>query len=442
VKIASAAFVQAVAASPPAAREVLVAHAIHLLELQQLSCLAADAGAIAAARPHDPTVARMSADLVASIANALATTVRGSVAAAVRRSARQGGAAPAMLDAAASCAAPVLTLTLTWLVATCLRVARDCGVAASRLTKGTRPIPPLHAQVFRAVRASGLLRTLRALGGAMADAQPRSRSRPGHERKPQVWKDALRVTDALAAHMWADADGPCGLADELLAGWQLPDGTVWGRTPLEPDTLHPPSAPGAKDDTPSAQWRQLRWLVSVALEALPQLLVAIDAGDAAAPPPALQAAPGYDGDQDSCPTDAEQEPETICYRGRLRPAVAVAEPPAARVSEKPAQGRTMPTPLVDTERDEVVCAATAAAMRTHPARGAIGAHRSGPTTMARSSSGSASPAGGRAWQPLDQQLSAEHYSAQTAVNPAAVPEEYGMTAIHAWQHSAFGKQLG
>ncbi|KAJ2773626.1 hypothetical protein IWQ56_000913 [Coemansia nantahalensis] len=338
-----------------------------------------------------------------------------------------------MLDAAASCAAPVLTLTLTWLVATCLRVARDCGVAASRLTKGTRPIPPLHAQVFRAVRASGLLRTLRALGGAMADAQPRSRSRPGHERKPQVWKDALRVTDALAAHMWADADGPCGLADELLAGWQLPDGTVWGRTPLEPDTLHPPSAPSAKDDTPSAQWRQLRWLVSVALEALPQLLVAIDAGDAAAPPPALQAAPGYDGDQDSCPTDAEQEPETICYRGRPRPAVAVAEPPAARVPEKPAQARTMPTPLVDTERDEVVCAATAAAMRTHPARGAIGAHRSGPTTMARSSSGSASPAGGRAWQPLDQQLSAEHYSAQTAVNPAAVPEEYGMTAIHAWQ---------
>ncbi|KAJ2759365.1 hypothetical protein IWQ57_006573, partial [Coemansia nantahalensis] len=77
VKIASAAFVQSVAASPPAAREVLVAHAIHLLELQQLSCLAADAGAIAAARPHDPTVARMSADLVASIANALATTVRG-----------------------------------------------------------------------------------------------------------------------------------------------------------------------------------------------------------------------------------------------------------------------------------------------------------------------------------------------------------------------------
>ncbi|KAJ2714177.1 hypothetical protein H4R19_001864 [Coemansia spiralis] len=438
VKIASEAFVQAVAAAsaPPAAHDVLVAHAIHLLELQQLSCLAAEA--IVGPHPNDPVVARLSADLVAAIANALAAAMRGSIAAAVRRPARPNSGASAMLDAAARRGVPLLVLTLTWLVSVCLRVARDYGVAGAHLAKGARPVPPLHAGVFRAVRASGLLRTLRALGCAMADAQKRTHRRPAPE-KPPAWKDALRSTDTLAAHMWGDAGAHGGPDDGLLAGWQLPDGTVWGWGPLEPDAEQQlPSAPAAaNDDAGVAQWRQLHWLLTVALEALPLLLAAIDASEVAAPAATQQqqqqrTPAGHNSDQDSCATDTEQEPETICYRGRPPPpaaAVAVTEQ-----QQQPPPQRSMPTPLVDAEHDEVVCAATAATMRAQHARGAIGSHRAGAVVARSSSSSASSAAGGRAWRPLDQQSATELYSAQTVLAPGAPPaQEYGMSAINAWQ---------
>ncbi|KAJ1730036.1 hypothetical protein LPJ61_003234, partial [Coemansia biformis] len=120
VSTASAAFARYVTTAAVDEREALMAHAVHLFELQQLTCLgpaaAADAAvAVGGARQSDPVVARLSASLVTGITNALAVAVRGSVATSVRRAARTQAGVAALLGEAANRAVPVLVLTMAWL---------------------------------------------------------------------------------------------------------------------------------------------------------------------------------------------------------------------------------------------------------------------------------------------------------------------------------------
>ncbi|KAJ1718214.1 hypothetical protein LPJ61_006753, partial [Coemansia biformis] len=356
---------------------------------------------------------------------------------------------------------------------------------------------PLQSQVFRAVRDSGLLSTMRTLRAAMGDAQTHVVRRGAPER-PVSWKDTLASMDVLSVQMWGGvaASSPSAshrLEDELLAGWQLPDGTVWGKCHLQPDQeqQQQQARPGAgsKDDAVHARWRQLLWLLSVALEALPQLLAAVDATAVARAPQREKQATQIvcEDDQGSCTTDDEAEPETVCFRGRPRQALNIAAvvaagaaatetaaavspaplaaapaattragvggslsaaaaasnaalvpaqlPPPARDEERSTtavvEPRSQGTPLVDAEHDEVVCAATAAALRTQHGRGAIGSQRTG-ATVTRSNSGSSGC--GRPWQPLDQQSAAGLYPAQTTLAPSDAQEhEYGMSVIHSWE---------
>ncbi|KAJ1727655.1 hypothetical protein LPJ61_004460 [Coemansia biformis] len=110
-------------------------------------------------------------------------------------------------------------------------------------------------------------------------------------------------------------------------------------------------------------------------------------------------------------------------------------PPPARDEERSTtavvEPRSQGTPLVDAEHDEVVCAATAAALRTQHGRGAIGSQRTG-ATVTRSNSGSSGC--DRPWQPLDHQSAAGLYPAQTTLAPSDAQEhEYGMSVIHSWE---------
>ncbi|KAJ2322382.1 hypothetical protein IWW52_000118, partial [Coemansia sp. RSA 2704] len=423
VRGACTAFVRGVASGAIEERQAVTAQAIHLLELQQLACLGA--GAKETPR-HDAAIARVSAAAVAIVAEHMCHAVRCSVADAQHR-ARELKSEADLLSRASRRVAPALVPTLLWLVAACVRVARD---AASRdcLAAGGEPVSALKAQVFCAAREHGLLDAVARLKRAIEDAHARV-SRRSPLPPPIGWTRALESMDAVAARLWAGAASTQRIEDELLTGWQLPDGSVWGRCPA---ARRSPAQPG---DVHRARWAQLHCLLALAHEALPRVLDIIDGSTAAQ-------------SQLHDASDHETESETITFQGRPPLALSQASDdsqsvpptpqqprPPARVQPlspsslppvpasmlaqlrqaaiaDPAPDRKQATPLVDAERDEVVSPANTAQRAQQLPRQAIGAQRASAAAVSAGSSG-----------PL--------FSVQTTL--AQSPPTDPQSAIYAWQ---------
>ncbi|KAJ2078318.1 hypothetical protein H4R24_004557 [Coemansia sp. RSA 988] len=393
-RAAAAGFVQRVADGVIGERPALMAHAIHLLELQQL-CFGSGAAEL---QPHEEFFVRLCAHFVADAASGLCRTV----AEAVRGSSTDAGAPDLtgvdeqrlsgaevleLLDAGAQGLSdaevlglpgartlPALVLTLLWLVAACVQVDRD---ASSRncLAAGGRPMAQASTQVLAALGSSGLVAAMRQLLAAV-QRSPVATASPALQ--PMRWAQTSAETVELL--VWrAAASNALQPEVDLLSGWQLPDGSVWGRCPPQRDGLR--SVPSSA----SSRWGLLRSLLPLALEALSSVLEC-----------AVEPEEPSDAEQEEL-SDAEPDAsETICFQGR---------PPRNLVGG---------SPLVDAERDEVVGPAT---MRAQPSRGAIGSHRAGPVAAS-------------AW--LEQ--GSEPYSPQTSLAQGPMhAQQYGQSAIQAWQ---------
>ncbi|KAJ2157887.1 hypothetical protein GGF46_004173 [Coemansia sp. RSA 552] len=495
IKAACLAFVHGVKSGSVSERQALMAHAIHIFEQQQLSCLGASEHEESS---RDEAIARLSAVQVMAVAENLCYAVRSSISDALRQGVRDVKDEAGLLSRAGRRAVAPLIQTMMWIVAACVRVVRD-STSPEYLVDNGVPITLLRSQVFKAIRDCGLLENIGRLKAIMEEGHVKVNRRAPLDKKPVSWNQALASMDVVAARMWEDSSAVQGrnavrVEDELLAGWQLPDGTVWGKF----QAVEKPSRGGGRKGSrrvPAGgnssalrvRWSQLHCLLSLASEALPQVLELVDAQAAA-----RLRERNFISDNE---TDLDQHPETICFQGRPRreesPSVITSDSaydgsqsiPATpqahgarvldRVVEQRFQSSVVPSepaelppatesvlarfqqaggaaeseaersriaPLVDTERDEVVCPATTALLRSQQQPcGAIGSQRA---AAAVPQSPAVGGSGGYGLQAFGQLSSEPLYSTMTAVakqqqqeslSPQQTAEEYGYSAISAWQ---------
>ncbi|KAJ2448954.1 hypothetical protein EV183_005156 [Coemansia sp. RSA 2336] len=464
IQNASAAFVRGVTSGAIDERTSVIGQAILLFELQLLACLPPD---VRESPRYDPRAAHLSGVAVAAAAERLCAAVHSALSDSLPRL-RGVKRECDLLSRAARRALPLLVPALLWLLSACVRVARDAN--SPDCLDGIH-VSLLKAQVFVAVRESGLLAAIARLKQSMRDAQSRVSQR-APVADALTWAQTQQSMDTVAVRLWAANYTPAKhtlrAEDDLLMGWQLPDGSVWGRVPSEPPAGQKAAASPISGDVHWARWQQLYCLLGLVHEALPQVLDIVDssAEAQAAKDEAELSQSVYSDDEDD---DQEDAAETICFQGRpsvpMQQAVGHEEPiesarplsesyvpptpeqqlarqkqqqlpinkdqevsvvPASVLSklqqtvitdkEQKDDGRAKRqtiTPLVDAERDEVVNAANMRAQQ--PPRQAIGAQR------ASVSSSSTGP-------PVASSTDA-FYSMQTGL----VEPPYGQSAISAWQ---------
>ncbi|KAJ2402849.1 hypothetical protein GGI23_000409 [Coemansia sp. RSA 2559] len=351
-------------------RQALMTQGIHLFEQQHASCLNANAKETSL---HDPIIAKLSALLAMHVAEDLCFGVSRSIADAMGSQKGGGGSSnnssSNSISGSSSSTArlsikspsdllsnpsrrtiPLIVQTLMWTVSACVRVVKDSTSRDYLAAHGGAPITELKSQVFKAIRDSGLLASMRKLRAAMEQAHAKI-SRRSPLTAPVTWNDTLASMDNLTRHIWALSAASGGTAaqrgyePELLDGWLLPDGSVWGR-------LAPAEGPGhsmllqqrsssahsdiSEDTRLLALWKQLYWLLSVSLDAVPMVLGIVDHEEkirqAAKMQPRvkdtlenrlrnpeilLHENSLEDNDEDSeFNDDDDAENETICFQGR------------------------------------------------------------------------------------------------------------------------------
>ncbi|KAJ2072516.1 hypothetical protein GGH13_002631, partial [Coemansia sp. S155-1] len=298
-------FMQGVKSGSLDDRQILMAQAIHVFEQQQLSSLNVGDKET---QLHDVTVARLSALLTMRIAESLCY----GLVALVNEGLQRGAGEAKSASRAAHRGVPSLIMTLAWIVAASARVVRDSACQEYLTENGGTPISPLKLQVFAAVRDSGLLRNVKRLKDAM-DRTRRNQAAP----PPLVWSDVLESSLVLARHMWGGGESERA-EDDMLVGWQLPDGTVWGKPPPESSSSQPP-VPSAQSKSPSSMswWWQLHGLLSLVNECVPAVLAlsarAAKSDVSATPAQPCAAASGNEEDE-----VGDEENDTICFQGRPR----------------------------------------------------------------------------------------------------------------------------
>ncbi|KAJ2460746.1 hypothetical protein GGF42_000649 [Coemansia sp. RSA 2424] len=293
---AGARFMQGVKSGSLDDGQVLMAQAIHVFELQQLSSL----GAGDRETPlHDAAVARLSALLTMRVAESLCYALVASLGEGAQR-ARELKSEADLVSRAAGRGVAALTATLAWIVAAAARVARDSACREYLAQSGGAPVSPLRLLVFAAVRDSGLLRNAVRLRDAMDRASARV-NRRAPPVAPPAWSDVLASPTALAQRLWG---GEAARAqDAMLVGWQLPDGTVWGKPPQSQSQSQSPEPP--QPQSPQSWWWQLHGLLSLVCECVPAVLAISGSSE------------GEDDDD-----------ETVCFQGRPRvQSQAAASPP-------------------------------------------------------------------------------------------------------------------
>ncbi|KAJ1998957.1 hypothetical protein H4R26_005257, partial [Coemansia thaxteri] len=152
VGAACAKFSQGIKSGSLDERQILMTQAIHLFEQQQLGCFNVGDKETPL---HDIAIARLSALLVARMAESMCFAVVGSINEAMQR-ARELKSEVDMVAKAARRGVPSLLVTLMWIVSASVRVARD-STTRGYLSENGAPITELKSQVFVAVRDTGLL---------------------------------------------------------------------------------------------------------------------------------------------------------------------------------------------------------------------------------------------------------------------------------------------
>ncbi|KAJ1815684.1 hypothetical protein LPJ60_005620, partial [Coemansia sp. RSA 2675] len=322
VGAACAKFMQGVKSGSLEDSQVLMAQAIHVFEQQQLCCL--NVGDVETPL-HDATVARLSALLTMRIAESLCYALVASVNEGLLRGA--GETKPA--SRAAQRGVPALAMTLVWIVAAGARVIRDAACHGHLAENSSVPISQLKLQVFAAVRDSGLLRNVKRLKDAMDRSRGSSNRRNQTAPLPLAWSDVLKSSSVLAHRMWGGGESERA-EDALLVGWQLPDGTVWGKPPSEPAPAQSPAA------SSMSWWWQLHSLLSLVNECVPAVL-AFSARISKVDISAIPAQPGVAASDDGEDEEGEEENDTICFQGRprLQSQMATAAPPLPEAEAEP-----------------------------------------------------------------------------------------------------------
>ncbi|KAJ1906423.1 hypothetical protein LPJ81_001362 [Coemansia sp. IMI 209127] len=383
-------------------RQALMTQGIHLFEQQHVSCLNANTKET---NLHDPIVAKLSALLTMHVAEDLCFGVSRSIADAMG-SQKGGGNSDSNSNSGSSSSStvrlsikspsdllsnpsrrtiPLIVQTLMWTVSACVRVVNDSTSRDYLAAHGGAPITELKSQVFRAIRDSGLLASMRKLRAAMEQAHAKI-SRRSPLTAPVTWNDTLASMDNLTRHIWTLSVASGGTAaqrgyePELLDGWLLPDGSVWGR-------LSPAEGPGhsmqqqrsssahsdiSEDTRLLALWKQLYWLLSVSLDAVPMVLGIVDREEKIRQATKMQPRVKdtlenhlcnneallhenslEDNDSEFNDDDDDAENETICFQGRpqwqsqssVAAAPAIAEvaniPPMPQQQRRPSETSAM-----------------------------------------------------------------------------------------------------
>lgn len=267
-------------------RRLMTVHAIHLFELQQLSGF--NYGEQETPVLYNPKVARLSALLTTQVAEYmcyyLVTTIDDRLQNSSRIALRTDGESQLLSgDGQQMCAGP-LVATLLWIVSACVRVIRD-PVAAQEVSdrrEGSK------AMVFMAVQESGLLKNVRRLKGLM-EAAERKMSR---DRGQLVsWDQAISSMEGVMEGIKEDA---------MLAGWRLPDGTVWAT-----------SMGSAEESEGHRRWNQLHRLLSLSLEGMSAVQNMVEESQSIS----AESSAG------------EEEEEEICFQGRPQKKPAEVVPP-------------------------------------------------------------------------------------------------------------------
>ncbi|KAJ1767634.1 hypothetical protein LPJ74_005269 [Coemansia sp. RSA 1843] len=337
-------------------RQALMVQAIHLFEQQQLSCLNANAKETSL---HEPVFARLSADLTMRVAEHLCFGINRSISDAIGSQKGGGNSNTARLSIKSPSdllsnpsrrTIPLLVQTLMWTVSACVRVVKDSTSRDYLAAHGGAPITELKSQVFNVIRECGLLANMRKLRAAMEQAHAKI-SRRSPLTAPVTWKGTLASMDNLTHHIWTLSIASGGTAaqrgyePELLAGWQLPDGSVWGRLPPTERPEHLKQRPLfthadiSEDTRLLALWKQLYWLLSVSLDAIPMVLDIVDREEKVRQTAKMQSEvkDGFeqrvrneqenggalgesaledDGEDSEFNDDDDAENETICFQGR------------------------------------------------------------------------------------------------------------------------------
>ncbi|KAJ1990760.1 hypothetical protein GGI25_003978 [Coemansia spiralis] len=276
-------------------RQAMLAQSIHLFEQQQLSCLNANDKET---QLHDPAMTRLSAVLTMRVAEHICFGINRSIADAM--SSQKGGGNNSGSSAARGAikspsdllskpsrrTIPLLVQTLIWIVSACVRVVKDSASRDYFAANGGAPITELRSQLFMAIRDCGLLANMGKLRAAMEQAHSKI-SRRSPLTSPVSWSDVLDSMDGLAQAIWDPSVASNGAAaqrayeSELLSGWQLPDGTVWGKLPSTEQTAQPKQPLHQVIDLSEeaqllALWKQLYLLLTILLKALPSVLEIVD----------------------------------------------------------------------------------------------------------------------------------------------------------------------
>ncbi|KAJ2720509.1 hypothetical protein GGI07_004554 [Coemansia sp. Benny D115] len=320
ISAASTAFVGRIRAGTLDQRQSLVTQMVHVLELQRLCALDTDVLETAA---HNAVVAQFSSQLTMQAAAHMCRSLADALADALRHTGRirEMKSEGAMLPRWCARAISPLIQTLAWIVATSARVLRDASLSTNHSAPST-PLSRLRRSVFETIRECNLLDNASALKDTMARARARV-NRRDPPLKTVEWSKVIRSTciAPLAQLLWGQpftslnadsAEDPyaCSLRleGELLVGWQLPDGTVWGRGPYDHTETRDAEQQGT--DYSALRWRQLFTLLSLFCECVPIVLRACDPLQATA---ASRGSAPLVVEED---TDDDVGDETICFQGR------------------------------------------------------------------------------------------------------------------------------
>ncbi|KAJ2890988.1 hypothetical protein IWW38_003829, partial [Coemansia aciculifera] len=295
VGVASAKLVQGIKSGSLDDRQIVMAQAIHVFEQQQLSSL----GVGDKETPlHDAVVARLSALLTMRVAESLCYALVSSLNEGMQR-ARELKSETDLVSRAAYRGVPALTMTLAWVVAAAVRVVKDSACQNYLAENDGMPISLLKRQVFAAVRDSGLLRNVARLKDTMDRARERV-NRRAPPVAPLAWSDVLASEGGavLAQRLWGGESDERSDGD-LLVGWQLPDGTVWGK-----------SLSQQANAKPLSWWWQLHSLLSLVHECVPVVLDISSSGPVSDRQP-------ISGNEEEEEEEVDDD-ETVCFQGRPR----------------------------------------------------------------------------------------------------------------------------
>ncbi|KAJ1950488.1 hypothetical protein EC988_004368, partial [Linderina pennispora] len=311
--------------------QVMMVQIVHLLELQRLTCF----GNIADGSHLPPlNIVRQSANLAVRVAESFCHAISRSIADS-RRTWRTLKSEQEVLTKPSRRVIGPLIVSLVMFVSLAVRIKRSKDQDSPHIQR-------LRTEVFAACERARFAETVSRLKRTMSSVH-HTVNRRSQSPEPLQWRTVCRSMAPLAVRLWGEHVACSGqrIEDRMLAGWAMPDGTVWGRVPssyAEMDISNIGNAALLSEKTEEkallSRWWQLDCILALAAECLPDMVQTARIIDSRSQMPSGVVSNNMDvdteeegvGNSTSADDDAdnaieEDEEEIVFFRGRPQTAL-------------------------------------------------------------------------------------------------------------------------